>query len=207
MNSYNMRNNPLFLRNQYCANGKWEIPLVKKQEINLSNISLISCADVRYNDNDENRKKGVHFFVDDYRFDRIFDNPQKSLKKYSQYSFLLTPDYSLYADMPMWKQMENVAKNRWCGAYWQAQGLTVYPSVSWGSSSSYEFCFDGIESNAVVAIGMIGCKRNKSQFLRGYDRMLEKLNPSTIICFGSPFAEMQGNIIPVDYLESRKVVR
>lgn len=87
MNSYNMRNNPLFLRNQYCANGKWEIPLVKKQEINLSNISLISCADVRYNDNDENRKKGVHFFVDDYRFNRIFDNPQKSLKKYSQYSF------------------------------------------------------------------------------------------------------------------------
>jgi hypothetical protein len=37
--------------------------------------------------------------------------------------------------------------------------------------------------------------------------MLEKLNPSNIICFGTPFEEMEGNIIAVDYAESRKVVR
>ena len=28
-----------------------------------------------------------------------------------------------------------------------------------------------------------------------------------VICFGSPFAEMQGNIIPVDYNSSRRVNR
>ena len=37
--------------------------------------------------------------------------------------------------------------------------------------------------------------------------MLERLNPKTVICFGAPFAEMRGNIISVDYLSSRKVVR
>ena len=109
--------------------------------------------------------------------------------------------------MPLWRQIENVAKNRWCGAYWQSQGLTVYPTVSWGLAPAYDFCFDGIEQNAVVAVGMIGCKRNKPNFMRGYDAMLERLDPSAIICFGSPFAEMRGNIIPVDYLSSRKVVR
>ena len=64
-----------------------------------------------------------------------------------------------------------------------------------------------MEKNAVVAVGMIGCKRNKLTFMRGYDAMLERLEPQAIICFGSPFAEMRGNIIPVDYLSSRKVVR
>ena len=73
--------------------------------------------------------------------------------------------------------------------------------------NNYDFCFDGIEKNSVVAVGMIGCKRNKPAFMRGYDAMLERLSPSAIICFGSPFTEMRGNIIPVDYLASRKVVR
>ena len=54
---------------------------------------------------------------------------------------------------------------------------------------------------------MIGCKQSKLNFMRGYNEMLRKLEPEKIICFGSPFDEMQGNIITVDYRESRKVVR
>ena len=145
--------------------------------------------------------------MDDYRFNGIYDHPDRSLARYSQYAFLLTPDFSAYSDMNLWRQLESVAKNRWVGAYWQSKGLTVIPTVSWGLSQSFEFCFDGIEQNATVAVGMIGCKRNKIPFLRGYCAMLEKLNPSNIICFGTPFEEMEGNIIAVDYAESRKVVR
>ena len=54
---------------------------------------------------------------------------------------------------------------------------------------------------------MIGCKRSSSAFMHGYNAMLERLNPSAVICFGTPFAEMRGNVIPVNYLSSRKVVR
>lgn len=194
-----------FLRNEYRCAGKWNIPVVKSQPL-VADIKLISCSDTKSKER-YNRECGVHFFVDDYRFEHIYDNPQRTIVKYSQYKFLLTPDYSLYADMPLWRQIENVAKNRWCGAYWQAHGLTVYPTVSWGLSTTYDFCFDGIEQKSVVAIGTIGCKRNKILFMRGYNAMLERLNPSSIICFGKPFAEMQGNIISVDYITSRKAVR
>ncbi len=61
--------------------------------------------------------------------------------------------------------------------------------------------------NSIVAIGMIGCKSNKNHFLRGYYQMLERIEPEAIICFGDPFDEMEGNIIVVDYLKSRKEVR
>ncbi len=204
MHSNEVRMKQTFLRNEYACVGKWNIPLVKRQSL-IENVKLIACSDTKSKE-EVNCECGVHFFVDDYRFQHIYDNPQKSLHKFSQYKFLLTPDYSLYAEMPLWRQIESVAKNRWCGTYWQNNGLIVYPTISWGLAQSYEFCFDGVEQNAVVAIGMIGCKRNKIQFMRGYNAMLERLNPSAIICFGKPFVEMRGNIIPVDYLSSRKEV-
>ena len=202
-----MREDPLFMRNTFTSVGRWGIPLVKKQEIPSDNIKLVACSDTRANDTEKNKEKGVHFFVDDYRFEGIYKNPDRSLKRYAQYAFLLTPDFSTYADMDLWRQIESVAKNRWVGAYWQSKGMNVIPTISWGGVRSYEFCFDGVEKGSIVAIGMIGCKRAKMAYLNGYNAMLEKIKPSKIICFGTPFAEMQGNIIPIDYCTSRKVVR
>lgn len=202
-----MRNNKLFTRNEFDTVGKWQIPFIKNQKIDTNNISLIAYSDTRSKDNKTNVKRGVHFFVDDYRFTGVYNNPKRSLKKLSQYSFLLTPDYSTYSDMNLWRQIESVAHSRWVGAYWQSKGLKVIPTVTWGDARSYSFCFDGIEQNSTVAIGMIGCKGNKTAFMRGYNAMLEKLSPSYIICFGEPFDEMNGNLIVVDYLSSRKVER
>lgn len=207
MTSKKMRNNPLFMRNNYETDGKWGIPLVKKQELDTGDIRLLACSDTRANDVEVNKMCGVHFFVDDYRFNGIYNTPQKSLKRYSQYAFLLTPDFSLYSDMPLWRQLEGVAKNRWVGAYWQEQGLIVIPTISWGTSQSFEFCFNGVEKNATIAIGMIGCKGNRLGFMHGYNEMMERLKPEKIIVFGTPFPEMKGSIVATDYRESRKAVR
>lgn len=207
MCSKTKRLNPLFLRNGYETRGKYGIPLVKKQDIPLENISLIACSDTRKNASLESRKSGVHFFVDDYRFDNVYKNPKKSLEKYSQYAFLLTPDFSTYSEMDIWRQIESVAHSRWTGAFWQDNGRKVVATITWSTPSSYEFCFDGVEENSVVAVGMIGSKRNKKGFMDGYNEMLRRINPQAVICFGEPFKEMQGNIIKVDYMESRKVVR
>ncbi len=195
------------MRNSFEGQGRWNIPLVRKQEIDTSAISLIACSDTRSKDNETNCGNGVHFFVDDYRFEGIYTHPERTLAKYSQYTFLLTPDFSTYADMDLWRQLESVAKNRWVGAYWQSKGLTVIPTVSWSTPRSFDFCFDGVEKNAVVAISTLGCKRAQLLFMRGYEVMRDKLNPETIICFGDPLPEMQGNIVSVDYRASRKVVR
>lgn len=205
--SKDMRMDPLFMRNTYNGHGKWGIPLVRKQELDLEKVSLIACSDTRNHDIESNMNNGVHFFVDDYRFNSIYFRPENSLKKFAQYKFLLTPDYSLYAEMKPWRQMESVAHSRWCGAYWQSKGLIVISTISWSTPSSFEYCFDGVESNAIVAVGMIGCKGNRLAFMRGYNAMLERTNPKAVICFGNPFEEMDGNIIPVDYRSSRKVVR
>lgn len=207
MTSLEMRDSPLFTRNGFETVGKWDIPLVKKQNLNLTDIQLVACSDTRANDSEENKKRGVHFFVDDFRFEGIYNAPERSLQKYSQYAFLLTPDFSLYSDMNYWRQLENVAKNRWVGAFWQHYGLTVIPTISWSDEKSFDFCFDGIENHSTVAIGTIGCKHAKKEFLKGYFAMIRKIKPEKVICFGSPFPEMNNDTISVDYLLSRKVVR
>ena len=207
MTSKQMRENALFTRNSFETAGKWEYPIIHRQEIPLDDIRLVACSDTRSNDREENKACGVHFFVDDWRFEGIFRQPEKTLSRYSQYAFLLTPDFSLYADMPLWKQIENVGKNRWVGAYWQNEGLLVVPTIAWSTARSFEFCFDAVEKHSTVAVGMIGCKGNKLGFMRGYNEMLTRLEPENIIVFGTPFPEMEGNIVSVDYMSSRKVVR
>lgn len=199
MTSLDMRSNTLFMRNEFENVGKWQIPLIRKQEIDVNSISLIACSDTRTNDNSESVKCGVHFFVDDYRFEGIYRNPERSLEKFSQYAFLLPPDNSTYAEMGYWRQLESVAHSRWVGAYWQSKGLTVIPTVTWSDVGSYSFCFDGIVKTSIVAVGMIGCKGERVRFLRGYNAMLEKIEPSAVICYGNPFPEMDGNIITVSY--------
>ena len=71
MTSKSMRDNPIFMRNNFDSVGKWGIPLIQKQELSTDDIMLVACSDTRANDKEENRKKGVHFFVDDYRFNGI----------------------------------------------------------------------------------------------------------------------------------------
>lgn len=207
MNSVEMRGNILFSRNSFQTIGKWQMPLVERQSIDLDKVDLIAYSDIRSNDNEVNRQKGVHFFIDDYRFEGVYKNPEKSLGRLSQYKFLLTPDFSTYSDMNYWRQMESIAHSRWVGAFWQDQGQIVIPTISWSDEESFEFCFDGVEKHSIVAVGMIGCKRSKDEFIFGYNEMLNRIEPDAIICFGNPFEEMEGKIIPVDYRESRKVVR
>lgn len=207
MTSKQMRENTLFTRNSFETIGKWEYPMIRHQEISFDDVRLVACSDTRANDREENKACGVHFFVDDWRFEGIYRHPEKTISRYSQYAFLLTPDFSIYADMPLWRQIENVGKNRWVGAYWQNEGLSVVPTIAWSTSRSFDFCFDAVEKNGTVAVGMIGCKGNKLGFMRGYNEMLTRLEPENIIVFGTPFPEMEGNIIAVDYMSSRKVVR
>lgn len=204
MTSVQMRKDPKFLRDGFPCEGEFEIPIIRRSVLPTGNIDLIASSRTRPNDTEENRRKGVHFFVDDYRFDVLRRKPDAGLVKYRQYAFILSPDFSRYNEMPVWKVIESVAMNRWMGAYWQSLGLTVIPSVGWSTPFTYKFCFLGVERGSIVAITTNGNRREKRLYLRGYDAMRERLDPSVIICYGSPFPEMRGDIIHVHYDIYRK---
>lgn len=187
----------MFLRNQFPGSGKWGIPLVRKQDIPLDGIDVLPCTNMIFPDR-ENFDLAVHHFVDDFRFETVYAHPEKSLRLYRQYRFCCTPDCSVYAEMPPWRQFESVAHSRWIGAYWQEHGLLVVPTISWDAYPSYEFCFEGVEEGCVVAVATYACRQNRSGFLRGYAAMMERIHPGAVICYGEPFPGMNGPVIAVD---------
>ena len=134
----------------------------------------------------------VHFFLDDYRFRTTFTRPGKALQYLKQFKTILSPDFSIYRDMPRTMQRWNVYRNRWCGRYWQEEGFNVIPTVGWADSSTFEFCFLGLPERSPLAITTIGTHDNatKSMFLLGFHQMIKRLSPSVILCYGTPHPEM-----------------
>lgn len=109
--------------------------------------------------------------------------------------------------MPAWRQLESVAHSRWCGAWWQSKGMTVIPTISWDRYPSFDFCFEGVETGSIVAVATYACRQQRMSFMRGYDAMFERLKPLAIICYGTPFPEMRGNIIAITPCHPRQFHR
>ena len=194
------------VRNEFKGVGKYGMPLIKRQDIDLDKIELLVFTKTKHND-EENQSKTIHFFTYDWNFESVFEKPEESLEKLDQYYALLTPEFSTYKDMPLARQIDSVFKNRWCGAFWQKQGMKVIPTVSWGSIPCLEFCFDGIEKGSVVAVSTYTREDNKEGFMLGYNKMLEIIEPSAIICYGTPFPEMKGNIKAIDPYNKEELIK
>lgn len=200
--SYEFRNDEMFLRNQFKSVGMFKLPLVKKQEISLEDVKLIGYDKVNQSNDYDSI---VHFFLDDYRFESIYNNPEKKIEQLKKFKAVLTPDFSMFVEMPLALQLYSTFKNRWVGAYLQEQGISVIPTIRWGDLTSFNFCFDGVEKGSIVAVSTIGVKKEKSYFMLGYNEMLQRIKPSKIICYGKPFEEMKSDIIEIDYGETNNL--
>lgn len=147
-------------------------------------------------------ESGVHFFVDDYQFRAVWEQPERYAGVLSRFGAVCTPDFSTYADMPEILQIWNHYRKHWLGAFWQSRGMVVIPTISWSTPESWEWCFDGEPHGGAVAISTVGCERRKEDFDRfvsGYYEMLTRLQPSEVLVYGKRFDFMtEGNITVVE---------
>lgn len=144
--------------------------------------------------------KIMHCFVDDYQFIRYWNNPDKYLPVLSKFSAVCSPDFSTYTDMPLAMQIYNHYRKHWLAAYWQLNGITVYPTISWSDEKSYDWCFDGEPVGGVVAVSSVGTQKNKESkrlFLLGYEEMMKRLDPAWVIFYGIVPEECDWNVIRV----------
>ncbi len=134
----------------------------------------------------------VHFFLDDYRFETVWSKPERGLSRCQRLGAALTPDFSLWRDMPRVMQQWQVYRSRWCGAWLLHHGVAVIPTVSWSTPDSYEFAFAGIPAGSVVAVATVGvCREREARelFAAGMSAMLERLAPSVVLVYGRPPTE------------------
>ena len=188
-----------FLRNEFSCEGRWNFAIVKKQQIDLNGLDLIAFSDTKPHDN-HNTHKGVHFFVDDYQFNRLWTNIDRYVPMLSQFRYVMSPDFSTYTDFPKAIQIYNHYRKHWIGAYLQQAGISIIPTISWSTPDSFEWCFDGEPVGGTVAISSVGCmnsKARKNLFLTGYAEMVKRLHPEKIIFYGNVPPECTGNIVRI----------
>ncbi|MCR5598900.1 MAG: DUF4417 domain-containing protein [Lachnospiraceae bacterium] len=130
----------------------------------------------------------VHFYEDDYLFERLWNNPQKYLPILQKYQGVILPDFSLYRDMPLVMQLWNIYRSRAIGHWLQENGVKVIPNIRFGDKRTYHICCTGIEKHSVISIGSHGNLKNKQDreiFLKGVDKIIKILEPRIIIIYGA----------------------
>lgn len=131
---------------------------------------------------------GVHFYLDDYRFNGFVNHPETYFSILENYRCVFTPDCSVFRDMEIPDQVRSIRCSREIGRFMQDSGFSVIPTASWSDESSYPFCFDGLPSDSVISVSSVGVMRDKEALLLfelGYKEMLKRLNPSLVLFYGS----------------------
>lgn len=150
--------------------------------------------------------KGVHFFVDDYQFNRLWTNIDKYVPMLRKFRYVMSPDFSTYTDFPKAIQIYNHYRKHWVGAYLQEAGVKVIPTISWSTPDSFEWCFDGEPAGGMVAVSSVGCMNDKAKkelFLAGYEEMVNRLHPESIIFYGNIPDECKGNIVRIKAFQEK----
>lgn len=170
--------------------GKYDTPIVKG--LKLKNPDKFHPKLVEFHlanklSQEERKKHVVHFFLDDYLFERVWNRPEENTRFLSNFRAVLSPNFSQYTNMSRSLQIYNHYRTMWMSAYWQYYGLTVIPILCWSDKESFEYCLDGMPKNSVLAVSSLGCQRFEKEFRYGYERSIDTLQPSKILFYGKPF--------------------
>ena len=164
--------------------GKYDFPFVRPYNEDMPNRLLPFNKALR------SRKKDsfVHFYINDYQFERLWNVPKNYLDVLKGYDGVVSPDFSVYVDMPEAMRIWNTYRNRFLASWMQMKGIDVIPNVTWSDEESYRYCFDGLPKRSIVAVnsmGIIGNRKSLYLWQKGYEKMLSLLEPIQIVRYGA----------------------
>ncbi len=172
-----------YLVSDATYDGVLEIPVIKPID-HLPN-RLISFSKAM---NSDEYDQWVHFYEDDYGFERVWNKPNKYLPKLKKFNGIITPDFSLYRDMPLVMQQWNTYRGKALGHWWQSQGMKVIPNIRTSDERSFLFSCYGAPHGSVISMGTHGCLRShedRELFKNGLKYIIKALEPSCIIIYGA----------------------
>lgn len=188
----------------FSGMGEYGIPQLNAIQVNLSGLRAIPFSDAIREKHPQD--KIVHFFQDDYKFERVWNDPDRYIPVLSRFAAVIAPDFSLYSDMPKACQIFNHYRKHWCAKYWSDRGIKVIPSIQWDFAdfdtdsidpqfpgNCFDWCLDGEPQNSTICISTIGTMRSnnkKRKFLAAFDKIVKQLHPTHIVIFGKLLPEI-----------------
>lgn len=130
---------------------------------------------------------GVHFFLDDYQFERIWAQPARYIDVLKKFKCVIAPDFSQYVDIPKAVNIWNIYRNRAISKYWVDNGINVIPSASWSGIGTWKYTLNGLPQNSVIAVGCLtaGSGALFNVWKDGVRYLQSKYHPSKLIVFSN----------------------
>lgn len=163
--------------------GKYEIPCIEgcsdipKRLVAFS--KAIACKDLDC---------WVHFYEDDYQFERVWRNSEKYLELLKKHEGVILPDFSVYRDMPFVMQIWNIYRSRAMGSWLQKNGIKVIPNIRYGDRRTWEISCTGVSKGGTIAVGSHGTIKNvidRKYFSEGLKYVVGVLSPRNIVVYGA----------------------
>ena len=174
-----------FLVKEADYEGYIELPKIKTSNlIHKKLVPFSKAMSKSWNDFD----CWVMFYEHDVKFERLWNNPKRYMEKLKKFKGVISPDFSLYRNMPLVMQQWNTYRSRALAVWLQKNGIEVIPNVRFNDERTYDFCFDGIEKFKTVSVGTHGCIKNKvdkDYFKKGLAELVKRLSPKIIIVYGA----------------------
>lgn len=171
-----------FLVENASYDGKFEMPSLMPVSLVPNKLVPFSKAIAQ-----KNYDVWVCFYEYDANFIRIWNQPHRYLPILQKFKGVISPDFSLYRNMPLCMQMWSTYQGRALAYWWQENGIHVIPNIRFSDARSFEFCFNGIPKNSIISVGTHGCikeKIDRKYFKDGLSKLVEILSPNTIIVYG-----------------------
>lgn len=152
---------------------------------------------------------GVHFYIDDYKLERLWTRPYENIERLRKFSCVLTPDFSVYLDMPRAMRIWNMYRMRLIGQMMQDAGLEVIPNLRCiDLEEAEDFSGAGIEPGGVYAVSTIGLSSNDDKEFEelckaSMLKTVEVLKPECIIIYGMK-KDYDYLDVPIKYISSRR---
>ena len=129
----------------------------------------------------------IHFYVDDYQFERLWNNPERYDDALSRFDGVLSPDFSCYIDMPRPMQAWNEYRRRLLATHWAKVGIDVIPTLCWSTPDNYDIAFGGFAKGGTYAISTVGVtRRNLASvyFTEGLTEAVRTIKPKRLLVYG-----------------------
>lgn len=159
---------------------------------------------------DTRAKKGIstyHFYVEDYRFTHIWNNPVSVLE--SGCAELVEPNLSLFDTTPIAYGLQQIYMKRWIARFWQECGAKVYADLN-VSQKFYQYNRLGIPDgyNAFATRGYADRQEYLKMEIQIAREISGKDNPNMIVYGGGEKIKelcIQNNLLYVEQFMSNKV--
>lgn len=181
--------------------GEYDMPQLKRNNLIPTNLIPFNKAMSEKLPSD----KWVHFFIDDYQFERLWNCPKKYLKVLKSFEGVIAPDFSMFSSMPKAQQIWNCYRNRALTYWLQNNGISVVPTVEWADYSDFEWCLDGLPLNSTLAIGTYGVQKrdtDKYGLIKGVEKICNSLLPELLVIYGNEIKSINSLCKNVIWIEN-----